>query len=364
VRLFVPSEIAELQVGPGLNLSAALASAESAVARLDGLAHAHALRALMPLLARQESIASSWIEGVEIGYRRLLGATLDPGERDRDARSVLGHVDALRAAIELGAATTPFETADLLRIHAALFERAPEPWSAMAGRLREGLIWVGPAASTLVTAEFVAPPAPLVPALLDDLTAFMNRTDVPAVMQAGIAHAQFETIHPFPDGNGRVGRCLIHTLLRRSGLSNIVLPVSAILAADARGYVAGLTDYRRGDFGSWIERFTDAVVAAAGIVAGLEDDIAALAADWRARIADVRADAADWKLLDALLAQPVLNVAAAMEAAGVSYQAAEAALERLERRGVVTSARRRSREWAATELIGLMTAAEGSYRRP
>jgi Fic family protein len=99
-------------------------------------------------------------------------------------------------------------------------------------------------------------------------------------------------------------------------------------------------------------------------VAELEEDLTALFAEWRSRIADVRSDAADWKLIDALLAQPVLTVTAASEVAGVSYQAAEASLERLQRRGVVGEAkRRRRREWIASEVIDLMSAAESRFRR-
>jgi Fic family protein len=362
---FVPGEIATLQATPDLRLAADLSSVEAGVARLDGLANARALRALMPLLSRQESIASSWIEGFEIGHRRLASAALDANERDVNARSVLGHVDALRRAVAIGERTAPFRVSDILEIHEALLARAPAPWSRMAGRLRDGVVWVGSGSSTAVTAEFVGPPAAAVPALLDDLTAFMNRTDVPAIMQAAIAHAQFETIHPFPDGNGRVGRCLIHMLLSRTGLGNIVVPISSVFASDPRGYVTGLTDYRRGEFGRWVERVTDAVEVASAMVAALEDGLRTLLADWRARIADVRADAADRRLLEALLVQPVLNVAAAMAAIGVSHQTAAAALERLERRGVVAgSSKKRGREWVATEVIDLMSAAERSFRRP
>jgi Fic family protein len=362
---FVPGEIAALQVTPDLRLAADLASIEASVARLDGSVQARALRALMPLLSRQESIASSWIEGFEIGHRRLASAALDADERDVNARSVLGHIDALRLAVAIGERTAPFQVGDVLEVHNALFERAPEPWSKMAGRLRDGVVWVGSGSSTPITADFVGPPAAVVPALLEDLTEFMNRTDVPAIMQAAIAHAQFETIHPFPDGNGRVGRCLIHALLSRSGLGNIVVPVSSVLASDVRGYVSGLADYRRGEFGRWVDRFADAVEGAAAMVAALEDGLDRLLADWRARIADLRSDAADRKLLDVLLAQPVLNVAAAMTASGVSHQTAAAALERLERRGIVAgSDRKRHREWVATEVIDLLSAAERAFRRP
>lgn len=359
-EMFVPDRIAGLQVAPTLELARLLAEVESAVARLDGLAEAQALRTLTPLLARQESMASSWIEGFEVEYRRLVQASIQPWEKDDTVRTVLGNVEAMRQAIALGGEQR-FEVDHILQLHRALMERAPHPWSTIAGQLRTGLVWVGPRGCTPPTAEYVAPPARLVHSLLDDLVAFMNRDDVPTLMQAAIAHAQFETIHPFADGNGRVGRCLIHALLSRHGLGSIVVPVSSAFAADRPAYIGGLVAYQRGEIGDWLRFFTSALNAAAFQVALLERDLAALRAAWhdRFRARGVRSDAADWRLLDVLLAQPVVDVATVARSLEVSTPTATAALARLEDLGIVAGGDRRwRRQWTATGVIDLMADAE------
>src|SRR5205085_4050308 len=106
-------------------------------------------------------------------------------------------------------------------------------------------------------------PPKLVPDLMSDLCAFINRTDLSPVLQAAIAHAQFETIHPFADGNGRVGRALVHVVLRRRELAlRYVPPVSLVLAADAKAYVGGLTAFRQGRPADWILAFAQAIESA------------------------------------------------------------------------------------------------------
>src|SRR6202023_1686779 len=103
---------------------------------------------------------------------------------------------------------------------------------ATAGKVRDRQNWIGGASSGPRDAEFIPPPPELVPELLDDLSRFMARDDLPPVAQAAVAHAQFETIHPFADGNGRVGRCLISVVFRRRGLGQrLIPPVSLVLAA-------------------------------------------------------------------------------------------------------------------------------------
>jgi Fic family protein len=359
-QMFVPDGIAGLQVAPPLELARRLAEVEASLARLDGLAEAQALRVLTPLLARQESMASSWIEGFEVEYRRLVQASIHPSEKDDTVRTVLGNVEAMRQAIALGS-KQQFEVGHILQLHRALMERAPHPWSTIAGQVRTGLVWIGPRGCTPITAEYVAPPARLVHGLLEDLVAFMNRDDVPTLMQAAIAHAQFETIHPFADGNGRVGRCLIHALLSRHGLGSIVVPVSSAFAADRHAYIGGLTVYQRGEIGQWVRFFIAALDAAADQVALLERDLAELRTIWhdRLRTRGARSDAADWRLLDVLLAQPVVDVATVARSLEVSTPTASAALARLEELGIVGGSDRRwRREWTAMGVIDIMADAE------
>src|SRR5262249_38906657 len=144
-----------------------------------------------------------------------------------------------------------------------------------AGRLRDRQNWISGSSYNPCSAAFVPPPPERVAALMEDLCAFCNGTDLPAIAQAAIAHAQIETIHPFADGNGRTGRALIHVILRRRGLAPLVLPpVSLMLATWSTDYVGGLTAMRyAGDAGSedaqrgvdrWVALFAAATTRAVG----------------------------------------------------------------------------------------------------
>ena len=109
---------------------------------------------------------------------------------------------------------------------------ADEPERVKPGRFREGQNWIGGRRNNPSDARYVPPPEDHVPALMSDLIDFIDRDDLPAIAQAAITHAQFETIHPFVDGNGRVGRCLIHVVLRRRDVArSFVPPISVVLAA-------------------------------------------------------------------------------------------------------------------------------------
>ena len=225
-----------------------MAEAETAIARLNGQASALAdTEALARLLLRAESVASSRIEGLEIGARRLLRAEAarKQGEPTRDvtAAEVLGNIDAMSAAISEIEPGGQITVDTLLGFHRRLLETTWQ--SRYAGQLRERQNWIGGSEYNPCSAVFVPPPHELIPELVEDLCAFCNTESLPAVAQAAIAHAQFETIHPFADGNGRTGRALIQLVLRRRGLATRVLPpISLVLATWAKDYVDGLTANR------------------------------------------------------------------------------------------------------------------------
>src|SRR3984957_7846455 len=202
--------------------AADVADAERAIATLD--AQAAALldtEALARVLLRAESVASSRIEGLQVGARRLLRAeaAMKLGEPPSDvtAAEVLANIDAMATAIRSISPGDPIAVADLLGFHRRLL--GGTRLDAHAGVIRSEQNWIGGSSYNPCSAAFVPPPPDLVRGLLDDLCAFCNTDAVPAVAQAAIAHAQFETIHPFADGNGRTGRALIHLVLRRRGLA-------------------------------------------------------------------------------------------------------------------------------------------------
>jgi Fic family protein len=206
-----------------------------------------------------------------------------------------------------------------------------------------------------------------VPGLLEDLVRFVNRDDLPAVAQAAIGHAQFETIHPFGDGNGRTGRCLIHVILRRRALTPLfVPPVSVVLAASARSYVAGLTDFREGRVDDWIGAFADVVSASASAARSLWGHIDALLAELIQRAGNPRADSVARRIIAGLPAQPIVSAEIAADRYHVTPTAARAALNRLQEQAALVPARvgrRRDREWISDELFQLLDAFEYDIAR-
>ena len=216
------------------DVAADVADAEAALVRLDATAGALAdTEALARLLLRAEAVASSRIEGLEVGGRRLLRAQaahqLGEDPRDVTAVEVLGNIEAMLWAVEAVPPGGAITVEIVLEGHRRLL--AGTRLAEHGGRTRTVQNWIGGSDYNPCAAAFVPPPHELVDELLSDLSAFCNDDSLPAVAQAAIAHAQFETIHPFADGNGRTGRALIHLVLRRRGLAPRILPpVSLILA--------------------------------------------------------------------------------------------------------------------------------------
>jgi Fic family protein len=153
--------------------------------------------------------------------------------------------------------------------------------------------------------------------LLDDLCAFSSREDIPAVIQAAIAHAQFETIHPFHDGNGRVGRALILSILRRRGVAPRYLPpVSLALAAEADRYITGLTSWRNGGEDDWYTVFADAVHRASTGAREFAGHVAELQSRWAAQAGNPRRNSGPLRLIELLPSQPIVNVKTAAQLLG------------------------------------------------
>ena len=170
---------------------------------------------------------------------------------------------------------------------------------AHAGTIRTGQNWIGGSDYNPCSAVFVPPPPELVGDLLDDLCRFCNDDSLPAVAQAALAHAQFETIHPFIDGNGRTGRALIHFILRRRGIATRILPpISLVLATWAKDYIGGLeaTRYRgpassaaaRDGLNLWMSRFAAACQRAVADASSFEQRVQLIEEDWRAKLGSVR----------------------------------------------------------------------------
>lgn len=177
----------------------------------------------------------------------------------------------------------------------------------IAGRWRKEQVWIGGDSFGSHGVAFIPPHHADVPALMADLVTFARRTDLPLLSQAAIAHAQFETIHPFADGNGRTGRALIHAMLHGHGLTrNVTVPVSAGLLTDTDGYFDALTAYRNGKPAAIVENLANASLAAAANGRQLVLDLRQIRRDWGSKI-KVRRGASAWQLMDVLLRQPVID---------------------------------------------------------
>lgn len=363
----VVPRIAEATFELTSELATRLSEASSAVARFDA-GSASALLPFAPLLLRSESSASSGIERLTASARALVEAefflqapvgTGAPGGTARGASAprmkgnaplVVANAKLMAAAAEIGG---DLGVDALLAMHDVLLRpSAPD----IAGIWREGAVWIGGDDLSPAGALFVPPKVDDVPDLVDDLMAFVKRDDVPAIAKAAIAHAQFETIHPFSDGNRRTGRALIHVVLADAGLcANAVLPLSARLLQDTAGYFETLTAYREGRPEPIVELFARSAIEAADLGTWAAAELASIRDDWR-DLATGRSGTPDLALVDALLAQPVMDVPFAAMVAGCSDAAARRSLERLAEAGIVIGyqAGKRRRAWRAPDVLELM----------
>ncbi|MEJ2579679.1 MAG: Fic family protein [Kineosporiaceae bacterium] len=338
-----------------------VSDAEAAVHALNARARP-ALAPLARLLLRTESIASSKVEGMQVDSRDLARAEvrLDTGGKaGPSATEILANIDAMELAVYRAASADLVGVHQIAEIHTALMAGAAN--SHVAGQVRGEQNWIGGNNYTPCGADFVPPPPEAVPALLTDLCAFIDEQQLPPLVQAGLVHAQFETIHPFMDGNGRTGRALIHVVLRRRGLAPAyVPPISVVLAATRGDYIQGLTAFREGDVDAWLLHFAAATARAAGLAKAYLDAVHRLQERWREQLrgqGNPRADAAAWRLIDVLPAHPVITLPVAVTAVERSKAVVNQALAELEDAAVLIrlGGGQRNRSWEAAGLLDLLS---------
>jgi Fic family protein len=377
---YVPDLLADRPLALRAETAADIADAERAVIRLNSEARGLADgEAIARLLLRAEAVASSRIEGLEVGGRRLLKAQLAAGLGDKPsdvtATEVLNNIDAMRWAVDTVSAADVMTIEHVLGIHERLL--AGTALDQHAGQIRDEQNWIGGSSYNPCSAAFVPPPPERVRELLEDLCAFCNADSLPAVAQAALAHAQFETIHPFVDGNGRTGRALIHVVLRRRGLApTVVPPISLVLATWSEAYVGGLTATRYRDAPSsqaairgvndWLDLFAAATRRAVTDATSYEQRVREVQQQWRERLGRVRADSAASRLIDALPGAPIVTVQSAAALIGRSHQAVNEAIPRLVEAGVLkqTTVGRRNRAFEASDLIDAFTDLERQLASP
>jgi Fic family protein len=357
---FIPDPLMGLDFSLDARTAAAVSDAEGAIRTLNGVAHP-ALAPLARLLLRTESIASSKVEGMQMGVRELARAEarIETGQKaGNQALEILANIDSMDLAIREAAEIERMSLREILAIHRRLMERAANAHTA--GRVRTTQNWIGGNDYNPCDADFVPSPPEHIDPLVGDLCAAIDDDSLPPLVQAALVHAQFETIHPFDDGNGRTGRALIHVVFRRRGLAPSYLPpISVVLASQRDAYIAGLTDYRSGDLSSWIEHFAAAATRSAALATTYLAAVGRLMDHWREQLAAAeapRADAAAWALIDVLPAHPVITSPVAVAATDRAKSAVHQAIAQLESAGVLVplSESARNRAWEAVGLLDLI----------
>ena len=347
IDVSIPPRIAERDPYLDRATRAAVDQAQIAAVRLDATSGKH-LAALSGFLLRSESVASSKIERINP----------DPNDSAKAFAGLSAGVDARLVAAAAKAVSflinspAPLNQAAICEAHRLLM--ADEPLeSGNAGAIRRVQNWIGGSDFTPRNAIYVPPPVDLVESLIDDLVVFAGRTDFGAVAQAAVVHAQFESIHPFTDGNGRTGRALINTILRHRGVtSHLVIPAASVMLADIEAYFAKLRDYQDGNVDALVRFLADGIVVACESAEASAKALFDLPDEWRDQVRP-RANSSVALLLEVLPANPVLTRATASQLIGTTPKATAAGLDKLEEEGVlieITGASR-DRVWLASDVL-------------
>ncbi|MBO9663404.1 Fic family protein [Dokdonella sp.] len=310
-------------------------------------------------LARREAVQSSQIEGTRTQLPELLEyeATHGIDGLPADATVTERYVQALDAglhAIRSPASRAALDTRLIRQMHAILLQDTP---AARPGEYRDVQAWIG--AGRIEDAIFVPAPPAAIPACMDELEASMLRYaprddeqwELMPVAQIAIAHAQFETIHPFADGNGRTGRLLMPLILAAEGYPPLYL--SGMLLRYRRAYYDALADVQlHGNWTPWFILLCRAVVGACDSAVAIAQDLNALRERWLTQLSTLRSDATARKLPTFLLGHPVTSVNQVAQSFGISFVAANRAIDQLVARGILTEpARRRNRVFHAGEIL-------------
>ena len=330
-RAWLPDPLASRSLDLPVDVARATERAAAAVLRV-GDRLPSGWEPLARLLLRAEGIASSNIEGLRAPAAQVAAAELDEAAVPRDAALVADNLAVVTDALAHARGSRRLTVDDLHEWHARLMRHSDlEPH--LVGAFRNAQGWIGGRGPQ--DAAYVPPPAHHVPALMDDLITFANGGVPDVITQAAVGHAQFETIHPYGDGNGRIGRLLVlWTLARRLEVS-VPPPTSVLIARDPGGYLTGLYWFRTGELARWVKWFADIVEASSAAALDWSKEVDTLMKEWRTRIADVRADAAAHSILEILPAHPVITAGTAARFVNVSDTAARAALELLHERGIL-----------------------------
>lgn len=353
----VPPKIAEQALILSMGDLASADEAAAELARFDSEVGVM-VAPFASILLRSEAASSSQIENLTSSVAAIVRAELGLAETV-NSNLIVSNQEAMRAALT---ASQNLEVETLLNMHRVLLQRFD---SANAGVLRTQPVWIGGSSFGPHGADYVAPKYELVPEGLEDLVEFCKRTDLPALVQVALAHAQFESIHPFTDGNGRTGRALVQVLLNRLGLTtSVMVPVSAGLLRNTEQYFEALDSYRAGDPRPIISVFANAALLAVQNGRQLAGELEAVRMRWQSMVTS-RKDAGAKLLLDALLAQPLITSKRAVEILQRTPANAQLAIDKLVEVGILSQlgTSKRNRIWQAAEVLEALENFSNRIRR-
>jgi Fic family protein len=350
VSVYLPPLIADINL-PWLSaVSEDLRQAQNAIVETDAR-YGHALTALNTFLIRTEGVASSKIEHVEasaLDYALALAG-------NRGNASALAMVDAGTAINELvssARSSSGISETAILAAHKTLLS-SDSSEALFAGRWRTMQNWIGGSNYAPRNALYVPPPAESVEMYLTDLLCFARRQDIDPLVQATLVHAQFESIHPFTDGNGRIGRALINAVLRYRGITTrTVVPLASALVANTERYFAALDAYREGNLAPLVTDFTMGSRIAAEETQVTARKLLGLPTSWNERITGRQGSAAR-RLLDLLLSTQTLTSQWVESELQLTPRSALGGIEDLEEVGIVSeiTGRKRNRVWIVSEVM-------------
>lgn len=366
-QIYIPDQLAEREFFFSGSTAADVADAEAAIVKFNSEATSLVnTEALARILLRTECVASSKIEGLNISPRRLLkaqaGLDVETGHVDVTAREVLSNIQAMESALAKISSGSEVTVDILLEVNKLLL--ANTRLAAHGGKIRTEQNWIGGSDHNPCSAEFVPPNHELVHELLADLADFCNQDDLPALAQAAIAHSQFETIHPFVDGNGRTGRVLIQMILLKRGLSpRVTPPISLVLSTQVKTYLHGLaatryigepdSDQATDGINLWVSRFAAICNTAVAESLAFEETVKEIERKWLKALEGKRKGASVNALVRGLIGMPILTTTTAMTITGTTYKATNRAISTLVEAGILTAmgSAKRNRAFESNEMI-------------
>ncbi len=367
-RAYVPSPLTGAATDHlDADTSRLLVNAVVAVERAAERMRARPLDSLYATLVKSESISSSWIEGLREQPRDVLVAGIGVPSNVR-AAEIAANIESTRLALTSLAENRAWTDDDIHNVHQTLLPRHPRGY-------RNKQVWIG--GRSVFRASYVAPPGDAVPALMTNLLDYANASPDSAIVTAGVLHAQFETIHPYGDGNGRTGRALIHAVLARAGVVDRgLLPISSILKGRTDEYIRALTAFRydgddpelqRRGLSTYMETFLSATIDAAGLALRMHDTLAGIEDRWRRATAPIRSDSTVHRIVNVLVEQPVVTVPYLATRIDATPPAVYNSVQELVRLGVLSPPSgkyRRAEVFSADEVLTTLLLAERSLVSP